>query len=114
MAGAGAAVRNGTIGSGHEVPLVAVRQQRQLEYAVLSADLPLAVWFVRDEFVVRVHAAGADDELADATGRIAASIRRLRSKPFIKMIVAVQDEIGVRVVKNLPNIPHPPVVAVLA
>src|SRR5215831_19114506 len=114
MTGAATAVRDGTIGSGHEVPLVAVRQECQLENAVLAADLPLAVWFARHKSIVGVDAARADDELADAASRIAAAVGCLRGKPFIEMIVAVHHDLGAGVVKNLEKIPHPLIIAVLA
>src|SRR5215470_3608345 len=86
MTGAGPAVE-GDAACGDEFPLIAVGEQRQLQNAVLSCDLLLAVWPARDELVIGVHAASAHDELTDATCGIGTAIASLWSKPFVKMIV---------------------------
>src|SRR5262245_39833075 len=113
MALAGTAVGDGTV-DGHEFPLIAIGQKRELQHTVLSRNLLFAVWFPRDESVIRVDPARSDAELTDATSRVGAAIAGLRSEPFVKMIMAVQHDVGVGVVEDVEKWPHGRVVAILA
>ena len=67
-----------------EVPLIAVGEQRQLQHADRVVDPHFAVRLRDEEVVEGQHAARADDELADAAGRIVAAVGSLRRETFVR------------------------------
>src|SRR5215208_6236660 len=105
MAGRATRVREALAGLWDELPLVARGVQGQLQDAIAVAVADLAVGPGRAEAVV-ARAAGADDELPDASTRIGLSRRVLRRKPLVVVLVAREHDIGVEVVQRLPDRPH--------
>src|SRR2546425_11848854 len=113
VAAAGAAVGERLPRLGNELPVVAARVERQLEDAerVPVAHLTVRLRGTRDRVVVL--AAGADDELANAAGRVRCAGRRLGREALIVVVVPVEDDVCARVVEVLPDRLHRDRVAVL-
>src|SRR3990172_8533862 len=104
MAGGGARVCERVARHRHEPPVVASRAERQLQD---SERRPLAYLAVRGAAGEGVEAlpTRADDELANAPGRIGDPVRVLRGKTLVVVVVADDDEIGLRCLKRLPELP---------
>lgn len=96
-----------------EFPTVVAWPQSKLQNAEGSCVAQFAVRMSRAEGAM-IFAAGADDKFANATGEVGFAIRSLRGEALVIMIVAVNDDIGVCVVKGLPERLEGKVVAVFA
>src|ERR671931_589520 len=83
-----APVRERVAGLRDELPAVARRQEDQLQHAEGFVVADLAVRDRRPE-PTEVLPARADDELADASLRIGDSLRGLRCKPLVVVLVPV-------------------------
>src|SRR5215208_7069292 len=102
MAGGRACIRERLAGLRLEDPVVARLVQRQPEDAVGRLVPDLAVRSDgRERRVVRP--ARADDELADAPGRVERAVRALRRESLVNVVVTGEDEVGVVVVEDLPQ-----------
>ena len=64
--------------------------------------------------LVERSAAGADDEFANAAGRVEPPVGILRREAFVGVVVAADDEIDVELVERAPHVPHVGIVAVAA
>ena len=84
---------------GDEFPAVASGLQVQLDDPVRAGVPHLAVRSDRSE-AVGVGAAGADDELADTRGRIGHTVRVLRRKALVLVVVPVENDFGSAVVQS--------------
>src|SRR5215211_773337 len=82
---------------GNESPVVGAVAESELEDAVRTAVKELAVGLPRAQRVVAA-AAGAHDELTDAARRVGVTSWALRREALIVVVVAAQDDVGVRVI----------------
>src|SRR5215471_7993406 len=102
MAGPAAGVGKGLPFLRNELPVVAVGLQGEFENSEGRSVANLAVWFWFLEGAV-IFSASADDEFANAALGVWSSIGRLGSEPFVVVIVAVDDNVGIGVVERLPQ-----------
>lgn len=86
-----------------EGKIVAAISQGQFQDANRIGEPNLAVrggWWRCLDYL---GAAGADNELPDTSLRITRAIRRLRCKSLIDVLMAVQDELSIGLVEELPE-----------
>ncbi len=87
---------------GNELPIVPVGLQRKFEDAKRGKVANFAVGFRRAERTVALSA-GANDKFTDAAFGIGSTVRRLRSEALVVVIVAVDDDVGIRSVEGIPE-----------
>src|SRR5919198_1242423 len=87
--------------SGDELPIVAVRLERELEDAVHGGACR-TVW-MNDLKVVQPESTGADVELGNAVCLINGAIRRHGLEALVIMLLAVQDDVYARRVQGIPD-----------
>ena len=76
--------------------------QRQLEHTEGRRNADLAVRSRRDDRGV-IRAAGAGDELANAGRGVRLAGRRLRREALVDVVVAIEDDVRVRGVQQVPE-----------
>src|SRR3954464_14474603 len=89
-------------GRGVELPVVARRVKVEFDGAERPRGPELAVRADRPE-VAHLGPASPDHELADPARPILVAIGVLWREPFVVVVVAVDDEVGARVVESLPE-----------
>src|SRR5260370_34341275 len=101
----------GGAGEGKERPGVPRVGRCDLQHAegAVAADFTRRLRFAKASLI---FAAGADDELTYAAGRVGNSVRVLRGETFVVVIVAVQYNVRAGRVKVIPEILHFRTVAV--
>src|SRR5713101_3013009 len=85
-----------------EFPIVGVGMQRELEDAERVGVADFAVEN-RDNKWAMTFSAGADDEFADPVLGVGLAAGVLRSEALVVVVVAVEDERGVRGVQIIPE-----------
>src|SRR5260370_12369246 len=105
MADAASGIRERATGDGNELPVVPMVVRCDLQHAegAVAADFTRRLRFAKASLI---FAAGADDELAYAAGRVGNSVRVLRGETFVVVIVAVQYNVRAGRVKIIPKILH--------
>src|SRR5260370_21580979 len=111
MAEAASRIRERATGDGNVLPVVPMVVRCDLQHAegAVAADFARGLRFAKASLI---FAAGADDELTDAAGRVGNSVRVLRSETLVVVIVAVQYNVRAGRVKIIPEILHFRAVAV--
>jgi hypothetical protein len=89
-------------GFGDEFPIVGGRVQRELEDAE-SVGVAGFAGAQRNDERAMISSAGADDEFADAVRGVGLAVGVLRSEALVVVIVAGEDERGVRGVQIVPE-----------
>ena len=102
MAGARPGVGERLAGLGDELPVVALRVERQLEHSPGGGVADFAVGHHRPEPAV-VAPAHPHGELAEAELGVGPAGGRLQGEPFVHVVVAGEDEVGAIVVEGLPQ-----------
>ena len=105
MADAAARIVKRTAFHRNELPSVFSGGQRELEHPV---GLPIPHFAVRSRKAQQVVASPArtHHDFADSVSRVRIPLGILRSKPLVGMLVAGEDQVGVRCVKVLPEGPQ--------
>src|SRR5215218_4318031 len=112
VAGPGARVDHSTGERGAGGPVVGALPQRQLEDSGEgSADLAVRLDVREPEPALAAH---SGDELADPASRVESPGGGLRGEPLVGVIVSAEDQVGVRLVEQVPGRPHVSAVAVPA
>src|SRR5260370_41263885 len=111
MADAASGIRERATGDGNDLPVVPMVVRWDLQHAegAVAADFTRRLRFAKASLI---FAAGADDDLTYAAGRVGNSVRVLRGETFVVVIVAVQYNVRAARVKIIPQILHFPPVAV--
>ena len=102
MAGAGAAIREGSAGDRDELPVVAGRAEGELQHSVRVAIAHFAVGDRNGDGIMTLTA-GTCDELANAGRRVERAEWRLRREPLVIVIMPVQDHVSAGVIEGLPE-----------
>ena len=76
------------VGRRDELPVVSLRMERHLQYAVLLLDLDLAVALDSAE-IPQLGSAGPYNELADPLSRIRLPTRVLRGEAFVVVVMTI-------------------------
>jgi hypothetical protein len=76
------------VGRRDGLPVVALRMERHLQYAVLLLDLELAVALDTAD-IPQLGSAGPHNELADPLGRVQLPTRVLRSEAFVVVVMTI-------------------------
>ena len=89
---------------GHKFPIVAGGMQDQFENPKSICVAYFAVGSARLQGRV-VASARPNHKLTDAAQRVGDTIRRLRGKALVDMIMSVEDQVYIMVIKDLPETP---------
>jgi len=84
------------------LPVVAARAQRELEHTERGGIADFTVGMRRAERPM-ILPTGARNEFSDSALRIGGSVRSLRGKTLVVMIVAADDDVRIGVIKRLPD-----------
>src|SRR6266852_610821 len=111
VAGAGAGIGEALPCFGDELPVIAVRLERELQNAESCglANFAVGFWFAEGPVV---FAASADDKFANAALRIGGAVWSLRGEALVVVVVSGDDNLGVGIVERLEEWLHGEVVAV--
>ena len=86
---------------GDEEPFIRIGKKRKLENAECFIVAHLAVLLNRTE-AAQILAAGADHKFTHAVCAVGLTLRILRGKTFVIVVVAVNHHVGSGIVKSLP------------
>src|SRR5579862_4964909 len=113
MARAAAGIMKAFSGLRHKLPVVARRMQGQLQNSKRIGISDFAVRLWRAESSMRILAAASDNEFADAALGVRLSIRILRRKSLVVMIVSADNYVRIRRIQSIPDRFHLRIIAVL-
>src|SRR6267154_1708209 len=103
MALCGAGIAEGLSFLRNELPVVAFGMQREFQHAEGIGVVCFAVGLHCCEESVRVLAAASYNEFANAVFGIRLSVRVLRCKALVIVIMAIDHNVGAGVVQNVPK-----------